>query len=88
MILGIECTAHTFGIALVNQGKILSNERDMYVTESGGIIPTESAKHHKEVANKIYNQALEKANIKESQIKAIAISKAQRPTPSILSGLD
>ena len=50
MILGIESTAHTFGIALVNEdGDILVNMKDPYTTESGGIIPIEAAKHHENV---------------------------------------
>ena len=54
MILGIECTAHTFGVALVDKGKILSNVKDSYTTETGGIVPIEAAKHHREVADKVY----------------------------------
>ena len=53
MILGIECTAHTFGVGVVDKGRILANVRDMYVTESGGIIPVESAEHHRAVADEI-----------------------------------
>ena len=48
--LGIECTAHTFGASVVEEkGNILSEVRDMYTTEKGGIIPIDAAKHHKEV---------------------------------------
>ena len=39
IILGIESTAHTFGIGIVRDGKVLANVRDMYTTEKGGIIP-------------------------------------------------
>ncbi len=87
MILGIECTAHTFGIGIANKGKILANERDMYTTESGGIIPMESAKHHERVAQSIYEKAFEKAKIKEDEIKAIAISNAPGLAPCLFSGL-
>ena len=52
MILGIETTAHTFGVGIVKDGKILANARDMYKPEKGGIIPLESAKHHEAVAQK------------------------------------
>ena len=41
----------------------------MYTTEKGGIIPTESAKHHAKVAHEIYEKALESADIKEEEIK-------------------
>lgn len=87
MILGIECTAHTFGAAVVNKKKILSNVKDMYTTESGGIIPSESGKHHSRVAKDIYDRALKQANIKEDQINAIALSNAPGLAPCLLSGM-
>ena len=52
-ILGIESTAHTFGIGIVKDGKILSNIREMYTTKSGGIIPMESAKHHAKIKKEV-----------------------------------
>ena len=88
MILGIECTQHTFGLGFSNNGKILSNIKDMYKTETGGIIPNDSAKHHREVADKIYNEALSTANIKESEIKAIAISNAPGLAPCLYAGME
>lgn len=87
-ILGVECTAHTFGIAVLQEdGKILANERDMYTTESGGIIPVESAKHHKLVADKLLQQALEKSGVKKEQIYAIALSNAPGLAPCLLAGM-
>ena len=88
MILGIECTAHTFGVGIVNKGKILANVRDMYVTDKGGIIPTESAKHHREVSGRIYSEALTKAGISEKEIKAIAISNAPGLAPCLHAGME
>src|SRR3989344_3569747 len=88
MILGIECTAHTFGIGIVHKGKILANVKDMHTTEKGGIIPVESAKHHRAVAPELYQKALETANIKEFQIQAIALSNAPGLSPCLLAGLE
>ncbi|MDP4039572.1 MAG: KEOPS complex N(6)-L-threonylcarbamoyladenine synthase Kae1 [Candidatus Pacearchaeota archaeon] len=87
MILGIECTAHTFGVGVVLNGKVLSNVKDMYRPENGGIIPNESAKHHNEVSEKIYLDALENAGIKENKIRAIAVSNAPGLAPCLLAGL-
>jgi N6-L-threonylcarbamoyladenine synthase len=86
-ILGIECTAHTFGISVCNNGKILSNLRDMYTTEKGGIIPMEGAKHHVKVSEGLYMQALEKAGINERDLKAIALSNAPGLSPCLLAGM-
>jgi len=88
MIVGIECTAHTFGVGVVNEGKILANERDMYVTEKGGIVPMESAKHHRAVADSVWSAALEKAGIQEDEIDAIALSNAPGLAPCLYAGAD
>lgn len=86
-ILGIESTAHTFGIGIVKDEKILANVRDMYTTEQGGIIPSESAKHHERLFEELYNKALETANIKEQDIDAIAFSQGPGLAPCLLVGL-
>lgn len=88
MIIGVESTAHTFGVGIVEKGKILANIRDMLTTESGGIIPMESAKHHRAVAEKLWAAALEKAGISEKQIDAIAFSNAPGLAPCLHAGLD
>ncbi len=88
MILGIECTAHTFGVGVVDKGKILANVKDMYTTLSGGIVPTESAKHHKKIAEQVYEKALQEANISEDKIKAIAISNAPGLAPCLHEGMN
>ena len=87
-ILGIESTAHTFGIAVVNDGKILANLKDMYVTEKGGIIPVESAKHHEKVKYELYKKTIANANIQEKEIKAIAFSQGPGLSPCLLVGLN
>jgi universal protein Kae1 len=87
MIIGIECTAHTFGVGIVNKGKILANLRDMYVPEKGGIVPMDSANHHRKVSDKIWNEALEKAGIDEKDIDAIALSNAPGLSPCLIAGL-
>jgi glycoprotease/Kae1 family metallohydrolase len=88
IILGIECTAHTFGVGVVDNKKILANIRDMYKTEKGGIVPLDSARHHKEVAERIYNEAIAKAGISEKEIGAIAVSNAPGLAPCLLAGLE
>ncbi len=88
MILGIECTAHTFGVGIVNKGNVMANVKEMYKTDKGGIIPMEGAKHHKIVAEKIYREALEKAGIKEKEIKAVALSNAPGLAPCLLAGME
>ncbi len=87
IILGIESTAHTFGIGIVRDGKILANVKSTYVTEKGGIIPVEAAKHHRENKEKIYSQALKTAGINEEEIDAVAFSQGPGLPPCLLEGM-
>ena len=87
MILGIESTAHTFGIGIVNNGKILCNIKDSYTTKKGGIIPMDAAKHHKEVSEKVYRKVLNESGIDEKEIIAIAISNAPGLPPCLSEGM-
>lgn len=86
-ILGIESTAHTFGVGIVQNKKILSNIKKSFTTEKGGLIPIEVAKHHSENKYKIYSEALEKAGISEDKINAIAFSQGPGLAPCLLEGL-
>jgi N6-L-threonylcarbamoyladenine synthase len=87
IILGIESTAHTFGIGIVRNKKILANQKSMYTTESGGIIPMESAKHHREISEKVYQKSLEDADINENEIDAIAFSQGPGLAPCLIEGM-
>ncbi len=73
--LGIESTAHTFGVGIVKDKKILANIKDSYITEEGGIIPAKAAEHHVEVCDKVIKEALKKAKIKLEDINLIAFSQ-------------
>lgn len=86
-ILGIESTAHTFGIGIVKNKKILSNVKKSFTTEKGGLIPMEVAKHHSENKYKIYSESLEKAGISEDKIDAISFSQGPGLAPCLLEGI-
>jgi len=88
IIIGVESTAHTFGIGIVKDGKVLANERDMYNTEEGGIIPTDAADHHRELGPGIYEKALEAAGIKEEDVDAVSFSQGPGLPPCLLAGRD
>jgi glycoprotease/Kae1 family metallohydrolase len=85
LTLGIESTAHTFGVSVVESDidkkdykksicKILSNEKDSYTTLTGGMIPRELAEHHYSCAPIVLRQALEKTKINLGEIDLIAYS--------------
>lgn len=87
LVVGIESTAHTFGVGVVENGRILANVRDSYTTEKGGIIPLEAAKHHQHVKEKILTEAVDKANISFKAVDAFAVSQGPGLAPCLLQGV-
>ena len=87
IVLGIESTAHTFGIGIIRQGKILANVKKTYTTEQGGIIPMESAKHHAKVKEKVLLDALDKAEVKIKDVDAVAFSQGPGLAPCLIEGM-
>ena len=85
--IGIESTAHTFGVGIVKDGEIIANQRDMYTTEEGGIIPMESAKHHREVSEGVYEKALKEAGVSKEEINVVAFSQGPGLAPCLLEGM-
>ena len=75
-VLGIESTAHTFGASVIKGKKILSNVRDIFTTEEGGMIPIKVAEHHVDVCDSIIKKALSDANVKISEIQLISYSES------------
>ncbi len=75
-ILGIESTAHSFGVGIVtDKGKVLANVRDTLKVEKGGFIPREAAEHHYTKGADILQQALQKANLKIEDVNLIGFSQ-------------
>ena len=74
--LGIESTAHTFGIGVIRDKEILSNEKSVYFPKKGfGIIPRDAAQHHSENVSEVLRSSLEKANLQMKDIDIIAFSQ-------------
>ncbi len=88
--LGIEGTAHTFGCGIVNEkGEVLANEKSVYIPPIGkGIIPTDAAKHYKNVRDDILNKSLIKANLTLDDIDIISYSAGPGLAPCLLVCLD
>lgn len=84
--LGIESTAHTFGVGIVSEEAILANEKDVFVPPTGGIHPREAAEHHSNIAQTVLNQALETAKLKLNEIDIIAFSQGPGLGPCLRIG--
>jgi N6-L-threonylcarbamoyladenine synthase/N6-L-threonylcarbamoyladenine synthase/protein kinase Bud32 len=74
--LGIEGTAHTIGIGIVDQDcKVLANLTKMIDGSKGGIHPREAANHHAENIVPLMHEALAKAGVKYDDIGLVAFSQ-------------
>lgn len=86
--LGIESTAHTFGVSVASEHKgILSDVRDIYTPPTGsGIHPREAAQHHCEVAGKVVQGALAEARVRHRDLSAVAVSLGPGLGPTLRVG--
>ncbi|MFW6040412.1 MAG: bifunctional N(6)-L-threonylcarbamoyladenine synthase/serine/threonine protein kinase [Thermoplasmatota archaeon] len=74
--LGIEGTAHTIGVGIVNnKGDILANESESYHPEKGGIHPREAANHHSNKIAPLISRAINVGEIDKEDIDVIAFSQ-------------
>jgi N6-L-threonylcarbamoyladenine synthase len=87
--LGIESTAHTFGVGIINdKGKILANVKDSYTTEKGGIHPTEAKLHHIKKADQVIYDALDFAGISLEDVDLVSFSQAPGMAPCLVIGME
>ncbi len=77
LCLGIESTAHTLGIGIVDSDgfNVLANEKETYTTDEGGIRPIKAAEHHVLFFEQVLSRALEKSKLKLRDIDVIAFSQ-------------
>jgi N6-L-threonylcarbamoyladenine synthase len=79
LCLGIETTAHTFGASVVLYEKdkfnVLSNVRDMYKTEKGGLVPVMLSEHHVECFDRVIKEALNISKKSLDDIQLISFSQ-------------
>ncbi|MBW6462041.1 MAG: bifunctional N(6)-L-threonylcarbamoyladenine synthase/serine/threonine protein kinase [DPANN group archaeon] len=84
--LGIESTAHTLGIGIVDSnGNILANEKKSFFPDEG-IHPREAAVHHTNHAVELVAAALLTAKISVHDIDLISFSQGPGLSPSLKVG--
>lgn len=86
--LGIESTAHTFGIGIYNyeNKKVLSNVYKTYSKKFGGMKPSDAADHHAQEFDSILKEALNKANVKFNEIEIVSFSQGPGLAPCLRFG--
>ena len=88
--LGIESTAHTFGVGVVSgKGDVLANVWDTYRPPLGwGIKPMDAAKHHTDVRDMLLSEALRKAGKTMDDVSLVAFSQGPGLPPCLHKGLE
>ncbi len=85
--LGIESTAHSFGVGIVDdQCRILANETIMYSPKQGGIHPREAANHHADKGPGVLKLAMEKAGISKQEVDVVAFAQGPGLGPCLRTG--
>ncbi len=84
--LGIESTAHTIGIGIVQDKKILANCKRQFKTKQGGIKPREAADFILENFKEVLEEALEKAKVEIKDIDVIGFAKGPGLGPCLDNG--
>jgi N6-L-threonylcarbamoyladenine synthase/protein kinase Bud32 len=86
--LGIESTAHTFSVGVVDSnGKIISEATSMFRPEPGkGMIPRDAAEHHIERAIEVIKSSLERGGLKMDNIDLIAFAQGPGLPPCLRIG--
>ena len=86
-ILGIESTAHTFGVGIItDNGDVLANVKDSFTSAAAGMIPDQVAEHHREVAETVLAQALSTAKVNWNDIAFLAYSAGPGLDPCLWVG--
>ncbi len=75
LCLGIEGTAHTLGVGIVDsRGKVFANASRTYVPAKGGIHPREAAQFHAANARVVLDEALKAARVAIEDVDLLAFS--------------
>jgi N6-L-threonylcarbamoyladenine synthase len=87
IILGVESTAHTFGIGIItDKGEILANAKDSYTSPDSGMKPDDVIKHHQDLAEDILQKALNEANLTWDDIDLMSYSAGPGIDPCLWVG--
>ena len=90
IVLGIESTAHTFGVGLARRDRsgihLLRDSRRTYVPSKGGIVPREVAQFFSEVAAEVIEEALSINDVSVREVGAVAVALGPGMGPQLRVG--
>lgn len=85
-VMGIESTAHTFGVGICDNGKIIANKKSMYPIKDKGMIPLKVAEHHSRISSSVMDEAFDEAGLGLGDIEAIGYSMGPGLGPCLSVG--
>lgn len=87
IVLGIESTAHTLGLGVVNEnGRVLADYKSVYTPEVGGIHPREAAEHHQKQMHAVLQNLFSETTISLDEVEGIAYSQGPGLPPALRIG--
>jgi N6-L-threonylcarbamoyladenine synthase len=86
LVIGIESSAHTFGVGVVSNGKILANEKAMYDVGARGMIPAKVAEFHARRAGEVIERAVKAARIRLADVQGVGYTKGPGLGPCLQVG--
>lgn len=85
--LGIESTAHTLGVGIVDEkGKTLANVKHSHTTSSGGMIPRDLENHHQQFAPQVIREAFKTSGLSWKDIDVISFARGPGMGPALRVG--
>ena len=88
IVLGIESTAHTFGVGIVSTEPpyILADARRKYIPSEGGILPREVAQFFAKTAHEALEEAFRQSGVRPGELSAIAVAMGPGMGPALRVG--
>ena len=85
-VIGIESSAHTLGIGIIEDGKVIANVKRMYPISDKGMIPMRVADFHVRGVRKLLREAFSTAGMDIEDIEAIGYTMGPGIEADFLAG--
>ncbi|MGC8538493.1 MAG: tRNA (adenosine(37)-N6)-threonylcarbamoyltransferase complex transferase subunit TsaD [Candidatus Micrarchaeia archaeon] len=86
LVIGIESSAHTFGVGIVDGERIIANEKSSYNVGTWGMIPSKVAEFHISNARATLERAVERAGIDLEEIEGVGYTMGPGIGPCLQVG--
>jgi N6-L-threonylcarbamoyladenine synthase len=90
VILGIETSCDETSVAVIRDGKLLSNIISTQIVHEqfGGVVPELASRAHQKLIVPVVNEALRKAEVRNSELSAVAVAVGPGLMGSLLVGVN